>query len=114
MMFELLLDVMDRFLNLRDRHSNHRIGAHTCTNQPYPTGRLFWGALFQALRARLRSHRPSGTSRVSRVRTGGGDTQFDAPGLSLRGDARFVAALPEGGQGIERQIMLFTPFDDGG
>ena len=28
---------------------------------PYPTGRLFWVALFQALRARLRSHRPSGT-----------------------------------------------------
>ena len=28
---------------------------------PYPTGRLFWVAFFQALRARLRSHRPSGT-----------------------------------------------------
>jgi hypothetical protein len=61
MMFELLLDAMDRFLNLRDRHSNHRIGAHTCTNQPYPTGRLFGAMLSQALRARLRSHRPSGT-----------------------------------------------------
>src|SRR5271157_4478395 len=30
---------------------------------PYPTGRLFGVALFQALRARLRSHRPSGTFR---------------------------------------------------
>jgi hypothetical protein len=29
--------------------------------RPYPTGRLFWVALSQALRARLRSHRPSGT-----------------------------------------------------
>jgi hypothetical protein len=27
---------------------------------PYPTGRLFCGALSQALRARLRSHRPFG------------------------------------------------------
>jgi hypothetical protein len=31
---------------------------------PYPTGRLFWVALSQALRARLRSHRPSGTSTI--------------------------------------------------
>src|SRR6202023_3151512 len=30
---------------------------------PYPTGRRFWVAFFQALRARLRSHRPSGTIR---------------------------------------------------
>src|SRR5208283_1127162 len=30
---------------------------------PYPTGRLFGVALSQALRARLRSHRPSGTFR---------------------------------------------------
>jgi hypothetical protein len=30
---------------------------------PYPTGRLFWGGAAQALRARLRSHRPSGTFR---------------------------------------------------
>jgi hypothetical protein len=29
--------------------------------KPYPTGRLFWVALSLALRARLRSHRPSGT-----------------------------------------------------
>ena len=62
MMFELLLDVMDRFLNLRDtnaecaiallpsksfgnfRHSNHRIGAHTSTNHtvPYGTVLLVW------------------------------------------------------------------------
>ena len=37
------------------------IGAHTCANHTVPTGRLFWVALSQALRARLRSHRPSGT-----------------------------------------------------
>jgi hypothetical protein len=43
------------------RHSNHRIGAHTARIRPYPTGRLFWVALFQALRARLRSCCPSGT-----------------------------------------------------
>ena len=30
---------------------------------PYPTGRFFWVALSQALRARLRSHGPSGTFR---------------------------------------------------
>ena len=30
---------------------------------PYPTGRFFRGTLSQALRARLRSHRPSGTFR---------------------------------------------------
>src|SRR5271165_972434 len=33
---------------------------------PYPTGRLFGVALSQALRARLRSHRPSGTFRNRR------------------------------------------------
>ena len=37
-MFELLLDVMEI------RHSNHRIGAHTCTNHtvPYGTALLGW------------------------------------------------------------------------
>jgi hypothetical protein len=40
-------------------------GAHTPARiRPYPTGRLFWGALFQALRARLRSRSPSGTLRT--------------------------------------------------
>jgi hypothetical protein len=57
MMFELLLDVMDRFLNLRE--SVPTPGRIT----PYPTGRLFWVALSQALRAGLRSHRPSRTFR---------------------------------------------------
>jgi hypothetical protein len=55
MMFELLLDGMDRFLNLRE--SVPTLARIT----PYPTGRLFWVGLAQALRARLRSHRPSGT-----------------------------------------------------
>jgi hypothetical protein len=55
--FELLLDVKDRFMNLRESvPTPARI-------TPYPTGRLLWVALSQALRARLRSHRPSGTFR---------------------------------------------------
>ena len=37
--------------------------------RPYPTGRLFWVALSQALRAWLRSHRPSGTKAIARRRT---------------------------------------------
>jgi hypothetical protein len=58
MMFELVLDVTDRFLNLRESvPTPARI-------RPYPTGRLFWVALSQALRARLRSHRPSGTKAI--------------------------------------------------
>ena len=34
MMLELLLDVMD---------SNHRIGAHACTNHTVPYGTALWG-----------------------------------------------------------------------
>ena len=62
MMFELLLDVMDRFLNLRDTQSSNR-RAHL--NESHRTLRdgSFGAALSQALRARLRSHRPSGTFR---------------------------------------------------
>jgi hypothetical protein len=40
------------------------IGAAPARIKPYPTGRLFWVALSQALRARLRSPRPSGTKAV--------------------------------------------------
>jgi hypothetical protein len=69
MMFELLLDVMDRFLNLRDQRSDcPRTPRPTVKSVrtpapiiPYPTGRHVWGALSQALRARLRSCSPSGT-----------------------------------------------------
>jgi hypothetical protein len=32
--------------------------AHACPNQTVPYGTVFWVALSQALRARLRSHRP--------------------------------------------------------
>jgi hypothetical protein len=51
------------FRGAKFRHPNHRIGAHPPLARitPYPTGRLFWGALSQALRAKLRSHRSSGT-----------------------------------------------------
>jgi hypothetical protein len=38
--------------------SNHKIGAHSARITPYPTGRHFGGGDVQALRARLRSHRP--------------------------------------------------------
>jgi hypothetical protein len=46
------------------RHSNHRIGAHTCANHtvPYGTALLGWRCP-RHFRARLRSHRPSGTFR---------------------------------------------------
>jgi hypothetical protein len=57
-MFELVLDVTDRFLNLRE---SVRTPARI---RPYPTGRLIWVALSQALRAPLRSHRPSGTKAI--------------------------------------------------
>ncbi len=65
-MFELLLDVMDRFLNLRDTNSKFITPIIESVRTPariipYPTGRFFGGTLSQALRARLRSHRPSGT-----------------------------------------------------
>jgi hypothetical protein len=89
MLFELLLNGTDRFLKLRDTEmemvwhpaqafrdrsillsdaANRRpktsrsIRAYTCKN-PHRTLRdgPFGVALFQALRARLRSHRPSGT-----------------------------------------------------
>ena len=85
-MFELLLDIMERFLNLRDTRlpwkelnrrgeiaqhkceaffrcaiTSDRIGAHTATDRTVPYGTALWGvALSQALRARLRSYRPSG------------------------------------------------------
>ena len=58
-----------KFCISKFRYSNPpitRIGSLTCTPAriiPYPTGRLFWMAPSQALRARLRSHRPSGTFR---------------------------------------------------
>jgi hypothetical protein len=50
MMFELLLDAVNCFPNL-----------HTRTDHTVPPGRLVWGGLSQALRARLRSCSPFGT-----------------------------------------------------
>jgi hypothetical protein len=68
MMFELLLDVMDRFLNLRDINAECAIVTsiiHSVRTParitPYPTGRLFWGGAVQGTSCQLRSHRPSGT-----------------------------------------------------
>ena len=44
--------------------TSNRIGAHTDTGHTVPYGTALWGvALSQALRARLRSYRPSGTFR---------------------------------------------------
>jgi hypothetical protein len=46
-------------------HSNHRIGTHTGANQTVPYGDgPFEVAGVQALRARLRSNRPSGTGGI--------------------------------------------------
>src|ERR1700686_5779432 len=60
---EIIQHKFFQFSYSKCRHSNHRIGAHTCTNHTVPYGTAFGVALSQALRARLRSHRPSGTFR---------------------------------------------------
>jgi hypothetical protein len=85
-MFELLLDVMDRFLNLRDTNTECAIAllpskvsevwkrfdeskpiesgfAHLHESDRALRDGSFEVALSQALRARLRSYRPSGTFR---------------------------------------------------
>jgi len=65
MMFELLLDVTDRFLDLRNTNtvpSSNRC-AHPCESHRTLRDGSFGVALSQALRARLRSPRPSGTTR---------------------------------------------------
>jgi hypothetical protein len=43
MMFEVLLDVMDRFLNLRDTNAEIELVRAPARVTPHPTGRLFWG-----------------------------------------------------------------------
>jgi hypothetical protein len=69
MMFKLLLDVMDRFLNLRDTNAECAIALlPSKVSEVWKSDRTlrdgsFGGVLSQALRARLQSHRPSGTSR---------------------------------------------------
>jgi hypothetical protein len=86
MMFELLLDVMERTCEMPGCHGkncivgakwhninvkrfitarSHRIESVRTPIRiiPYPTGRHFGVALSQALRARLRSYRPFGTFR---------------------------------------------------
>jgi hypothetical protein len=63
---EIIQHKFFKFCISKFRHSNHRIGSLIRSPAriiPYPTGRLFWMAPSQALRARLRSHRPSGTFR---------------------------------------------------
>ena len=72
----MMFDVMDRFLNTwiisvftaeisSLRYFNHRIEVqHTGKNQTVPYGTAPWGGKSQALRARLRSHCPSGVCRT--------------------------------------------------
>jgi hypothetical protein len=45
MLFELLLDVMDRFLNLRDTNAECAIALlpSTCANHTVPYGTALWG-----------------------------------------------------------------------
>jgi hypothetical protein len=73
-MFELLLDVMDRFLNPRDTNAERAIALlpskvsnrDTRLHESHRTlrdGSFGVAHLSQALRARLRSYRPSGTFR---------------------------------------------------
>jgi hypothetical protein len=82
MVFELLLDIMDRFLNTS---AGHQIRPHTRTDQTVPRGRLVWGALSLALRARLRSGCPSGTFAASSY-TLHHHMRTAPPALSVSGD----------------------------
>ena len=43
MMFELLLEDMDRFMNLPDTNAAIEWVRTPARVTPYPTGRLFWG-----------------------------------------------------------------------
>jgi len=74
-MFEMLFDVVDPFpehiefsvftSEAASFQYCNRIEARTPARiRPFPTGRLFWGGDSQALRARLRSHCPSGTKAI--------------------------------------------------
>src|SRR5580693_6265970 len=58
---------------------------------PYPTGRPSFGAASQALRARLRSHRPSGTKAIR-----------PSKGLALSGPSLFCVGNIPGQEGAER------------
>ena len=59
--------------------------------RPYPTGRLLWGGGSQALRARLRSHCPSGTKAIRRRET----SLVSAYGVSTPGTTQPPATRPE-------------------
>src|ERR1043165_392598 len=48
-------------------HGDEKYSGISCLIIPYPTGRLFRGGLYQALRARLRSACPLRDSRVVRL-----------------------------------------------
>jgi hypothetical protein len=63
MMFELLLDGMDRACETPTLIPIIESVRTPAQITPYPTGRLFWVVLSQALRVGLQSHRPSGTFR---------------------------------------------------
>jgi hypothetical protein len=73
MMFELLLDVTDRFLDLRNTNadSNHRIDAHTCTSHTVPLGWRFprhFVPGYIMLSLRDKSHSPIEAAHLLRTR----------------------------------------------
>jgi hypothetical protein len=57
--------------------------------RPYPTGRLFWVAMSEALRARLRSHRCSGTKYILRA-----EALNEVALMGLEPLAEYVQPLP--------------------
>ena len=62
---EIIQHKFFKFCVSKFHYSNHRIGSLIRSPAriiPYPTGRLFWMAASQAIRAWLRSYRPSGTN----------------------------------------------------
>jgi hypothetical protein len=63
-------------MELRSQNSELRTQESEFRSQitPYPTGRLIWRSLSQALRARLRSHSCSGT--FGGYRSSGGGAEF--------------------------------------
>src|SRR5580693_10471994 len=58
---EIIQQTFFKFSHSKFRHSNHRIGAQLRESHRTLRDGSFGVALSQALRARLRSHRPSGT-----------------------------------------------------
>src|ERR1700754_2887749 len=85
------------------QYFNHRIEVRTPLRiRPYPMGRLLGMAMFQALRARLRSRCPS---RTKAIRPWGSSHQVSAYGVSTPG--RPLVFCPEGAWEIEPVDLRF-------